>query len=161
MTKINLLHALQNFTEQAVADMLLPTKMAQGECEPTMCPAGVYLTRLPDSTAATKKVPYILHQVITGLDKQQSGQLLSSKVEVRTIFAVYHEDEQQGGLLLLQLMERLRIALLRNGIMEKQFVLNLEQGVETLVYPEDTPPYFIGEMATTWNMLAVEREVIW
>ena len=61
-------------------------------------------------------------------------------------------------------MERFRIPLLRNPwIANGQFELDLQDGVESMIYPDDTAPYFVGEMMTTWRMPPVKREVpqIW
>ena len=60
---------------------------------------------------------------------------------------------------LLNLMERLRIALLKQCVIGNQYELNLQEGVETMIYPDDTAPYFMGEMVTTWNLPPVQREV--
>ena len=79
--------------------------------------------------------------------------------KVRSICCVYNDDEQEGGLMLLNLMERLRIAMLRQVVIGGQFTLDLEAGLETIVYPDDTAPYFVGEMISTWMLPPVEREV--
>jgi hypothetical protein len=72
---------------------------------------------------------------------------------------VYHPDEEEGALLLLNLMERLRIRLLKDVVIAGQFELDLEAGLETLIYPDDTAPYYAGELLSTWKLPAVEREV--
>ena len=69
-----------------------------------------------------------------------------------------HHDEQEGGLALLNLMERLRIALLEQRSIGKQFRLDLEAGLESLVYPEDTAPYYAGEMISVWKLPVIERK---
>ena len=141
----------------------MPTKMQKGDTEQKYRAADVYLMRLPDSNSATKKAPYILHQVITGKDTQPSGNLPESSVTVRSIFCVYNdneeEGEEEGGMMLLNLMETLRVDLMRQVVIGRQFELDLEAGIETLVYPEDTAPFYAGEMITTWSLPAVEREV--
>ena len=71
----------------------------------------------------------------------------------------YNDDEQEGGLMLLNLMERLRIRLLREVVIGRRFQLDLESGLETFIYPDDTAPYYAGEMTTTWRVPGVEREV--
>ena len=101
----------------------------------------------------------MLHQVITGMDQQPQGQRVTSSAKVRSICCVYNDDEQEGGLMLLNLMERLRIAMLRQVVIGGQFTLDLEAGLETIVYPDDTAPYFVGEMISTWKLPPVEREV--
>lgn len=51
------------------------------------------------------------------------------------------------------------MALLRQVVIGEQFTLDLEAGLEVLVYPDDTAPYFVGEMISTWILPPVEREV--
>lgn len=134
MTRIILLKRLQAFTEEVTADLIMPTRLQKGDTEQSFRPAKVYLMRLPDGTSATKKAPYVLHQVITGMDQQPQGQRVTSSAKVRSICCVYNDDEQEGGLMLLNLMERLRIAMLRQVVIGGQFTLDLEAGLETLVY---------------------------
>lgn len=55
---------------------------------------------------------------------------------MRSIFCVYCNDEQEGALHLLNLMERLRIRLLQDVVIGGQFELDLEAGIEVLIYPE-------------------------
>ena len=151
MTKVILLERLRDFTKEATADLIMATAMQEGDAEQKHRAADVYLMRLPDSKAAKKKAPYILHQIITGADKHPSGE--------RDIFCVDAEDEQEGGLMLLNLMERVRIGLLRKVVIGNQFTLDKEVGLESLVYPDDMAPYFAGEMVSTWKLPTIEREV--
>lgn len=160
MTRIALLEQLREFTKAVTKDIIMPTMMEKGDAAKTERPAEVFLMRLPDSRAAKKKAPYILHQLITGNDEQRSGERAESRAMIRTIFCVYHDNEQEGSLALLNLMERLRIELLRKVVIGNQFRLDLEAGLETLVYPDDTAPFFAGEIVSTWKLPAVEREVI-
>ena len=160
MTKVTLLEQLKLFTVEATKDLILPVSYQKTDKEPPPPrPATVYRMRLPDSKAAEKKAPYILHQIITGQDVQIPGQLDMASATVRSIFCVYHSDEQEGGLALLGLMERLRIALLEMGVIGKQFLLDREAGLESLVYPEGSAPYYAGEMISTWKLPTIERKV--
>ena len=160
MTKVVLLKQLKEYTIEKTKDLLLPVAQQKEDKEPPKDrPAAVYRTRLPDSRAAKKKAPYVLHQVITGKDAQSAGQAATSRVTIRTIFCVYHKDEEEGGLALLNLMERLRIGMLEDQIIGKQFRLDLEAGLESLVYPEDTAPYYAGEMISVWKLPINERKV--
>ena len=158
MTLVNLLEQLKAVTDDAVKDLLLPVRAQKGDTIAADRPATVYKMRLPDSTSAFKKAPYIIHQVVTSKDVQLSGQLESGIAVVRSIFCVCCDDEQVGALNLLNLMERLRIRLLQDVVIGDQYELDLTAGVETLVYPENTAPYFAGEMSTTWKMPSVERK---
>lgn len=94
-------------------------------------------------------------------DVQQAGVRPEASAVVRTVFCVYHEDEEQGALSLLNLMEALRVALLERPVLPGPFALNLKAGLEALAYPDDgeprTAPYYLGEMISTWNMPPVVR----
>lgn len=159
MDKTKLLDDLKSFTEEVTKDLILPVRAQKNNPDPKPRAADVYKMRLPDSKSSTLKAPYILHQVITGNDTQPSGQRIDCRATVRSIFVVYCEDEQEGGMNLLNLMERLRIALLKQCVIGNQYELNLQEGVDTMIYPDDTAPYFMGEMVTTWNLPPVQREV--
>lgn len=159
MTRIILLNRLRDFTREVTADLIMPTRIQNADEEQGYRSADIYLMRLPDGKAAAKKAPYVLHQLITGMDQQPQGQRSASTAKVRSIFCVYNDDEQEGGLMLLNLMERIRIALLKQVAIGEQFTLDLNAGLETMVYPDDTAPYYLGEMLSTWKLPAVEREV--
>ena len=157
--RVKLMEELKVFTESATKELILPVRMQKGDENPSYRAAHVFLMRLPDSSAATKKAPYILHQLITAKDEQSGGQNAKAGAVIRSIFCVYSDDEQEGGMMLLNLMERLRIALLRTTIIGNRFQLDMDAGVECLIYPDDTAPYFVGEMVTNWSVPAIEREV--
>lgn len=159
MDRVMLLEELKAVTEDAVKDLIMPVKIQSESEEQQYRAAEVYLMRLPDYSAAKKKAPYIIHQAITSKDTQPSGELEAGVAVVRSIFAVYNDDGQEGGLMLLNLMERLRIRLLREVVIGRRFQLDLEAGLETFIYPDDTAPYYAGEMTTTWRVPGVEREV--
>lgn len=158
MSKVILLEQLREFTLAVTGELVFPVAQQKEDTEPPKPRAAeVFCPRLPDSKAAKKKAPYILHQIVTGADRQAPGQAVRSKTEVRTIFCVYDPNEQTGGMALLTLMEQLRIAFLERPIVGGQFRLDLEAGIESLVYAEDTAPYHAGEMITNWIMPPVKR----
>lgn len=159
MTKVDFLEVMRADTEQAISDIIMPTKPQKTNMDPESRAAGVHKMRLPDSSAFQDKAPYIIQQIVTGKDSQQEGQRVKAGTTVRSIFCVYHEDEQEGALMLLNLMERLRIHWLKKLNLEERYILDLEIGLESLVYPENTAPFYAGEMFSTWKLPAVEREV--
>lgn len=159
MTKVVLLERLRDFTLEATKDLLMPTKASKANPDGGRRTAEVHLMRLPDESAYKEKVPYITHSIITGTDNQAPGNSVSANATIRTIFAVYSENNSEGGLMLLNLMERLRIALLKQVIIGQQFQLDLAEGLEIVVYPDDTAPYFAGEMKSVWKMPPTRREV--
>lgn len=159
MTRIVLLENLKEFTESEVSELMLPVAVQSAKEKPTMRAAKVHLMRLPNSRTWEKKAPYIIIQVLTGIDQQLEGQREDSAVVVRFVFCLYCENEQEGALNLMNLMERLRIALLKKRVIGGRFRLDLTEGVETMIYGEEKPQYFGGEMVTTWHIPAVQREV--
>ena len=158
-SRVDLLERLKEVTQDAIKDLILPVRIQREGEDQSYRSADVYLMRLPESKSATKKAPYIIHQLITGRDMQEEGQRVTSTVQVRSIFCVYSDDEQEGGLMLLGLMERLRIKLLKQVVIGERYQLDLTQAAEALIYPDDTAPYFAGEMVTTWKIPSIEREV--
>ena len=159
MNRAIFLEKLKRFTLDATRDLLLPVRVQSAEETPSERPAEVHLMRLPDSEAAKKKAPYIIHQIITGKDVQKPGEQAACTTEIRSIFCVYCPDEEEGGMLLLNLMERLRIALLRQAVLDQLYQLDLEAGLEIILYPDDSAPYYAGEMASRWRLPGIEREV--
>ena len=159
MNRAIFLEELKRFTLDATRDLLLPVRVQSAEEKPSERPAEVHLMRLPDSEAAKKKEPYIIHQIITGKDVQKPGEQAACTTEIRSIFCVYCPDEEEGGMLLLNLMERLRIALLRQAVLDQRYQLDLEAGLEIILYPDDSAPYYAGEMASRWRLPGIEREV--
>ena len=161
MNKVILLDTLKEFTEQAIKDLIMPVMRQKNDTneEAAPRPARVYKMSLPDMKLKDKKAPYIIHQIITGKDEQLTGEREQAETLVRTVFAVYSPDEQEGGLALLNLMERMRIALMQQVVIGKQFKLDLSAGLETLVYPDDTAPYYIGEVVSTWELPGITRKV--
>ena len=161
-SRLHLLETLKEFTESAVKDLILPLnpKNERG-AERKERTAEVYLMRLPNENSGTKKAPYILHQFVTGEDTQKPGQSPVSSAVVRTVFCVYcdAEDEAEGVLILMNLMERLRIALLKTPNIGKRYLLDKAERLNTLIYPEQYPPYYLGEMISAWKLPAVKEEV--
>lgn len=62
--------------------------------------------------------------------------------------------------MLLNLMERLRVALLQQVIIREQFTIDLDAGLNILTYSNDTAPYFAGEMISTWKLPTVKRKIL-
>lgn len=159
MTNIDLLRCLKAETEKAVSDIIMNTSAQDEDGTIKKRAAEVYLMQLPDSSAAKEKAPYIIHRIVTGKDTQDIGKDMSSIATVQSVFCVYHEDEQEGSLALLNLMERLRIHFLKHVTFDRRYTLNLQSGLEKMIYQEELYPYYIGEMFSTWNIPKIQREV--
>lgn len=175
MTPVVLLEALKRFIEENTEDIILsvrpvknktvPVPRARGKAAPTEPPEGeiteraaeVHIMRLPDKEAETQRIPYILLQFLTGTDEQKPEEQPDSECKVRIVVATYSEDGGEGATDLLNVLTRIRVALLKAGEVGKQFLLR--KPLEYIVYPDDTNPYYLGEMLTIWEMPIIQREV--
>ncbi len=167
MTKITLLEQLKAFTEAQTGGLLLPVPPTEEDEHPKNRAASVYAPCLPELRSYEKKAPFVTHEVLTSKDIAKTDQRglrrMQASAVVRSCFCVFHADEQAGGLALLNLVERLRIGLLET-IWVGQFKLDVEAGLDTLIYPKDpyqTPksPFHLGEMISTWIMPTIERKL--
>lgn len=107
MTRIILLERLRAFTEEVTADLIMPTRLQKGDTGAELPPC----KGLPDAPAGR----HFCHQEgslcaapghYSGRDQQPQGQRVTSSAKVRSICCVYNDDEQEGGLMLLNLRER-------------------------------------------------------
>ncbi|MBU5438293.1 hypothetical protein KQI42_09750 [Tissierella sp. MSJ-40] len=157
MTPIVLLDELKKFIEEHIKDIILSVRVRGSSGELSERPAEVHKMRLPDKDAEIKLIPYILLQFLTGKDEQEEGQSAESECKIRIVVATYSEDGGEGALDVLNLLTRIRIALLKTGIIGKQFLI--KKPLEYIVYPDSTAPFYMGEMLTIWEIPEVEREV--
>ena len=161
MDTVTFLDALKAFTIEQTKDMILPTQRQKGETEPEYRAANVYRQALPNGKTATKYAPYILHKKVTGDDIIGRSKRNRSLVVVRSIFCVFNEDAEEGSLMLLNLMERMRIAFLKYPLLTDRYRLDTgdEDGkIQSVVYQEDIQPYYAGEIVTVWEIPSVQEE---
>ena len=119
----------------------------------------IYLMNLPDREDLTGPIPYIILQVLTGKDKRdkESGDEQST-VDVRALIATYTDDGQDGGLQVLEIIERIRILLEKGRLLDDNYMLQMPFDWE--IYPDDTGLYYLGEINMTWSVPGVERTAI-
>ena len=170
MTPIILLEQLSEFIQAETKDIILPVRIVKNKKLPddssddapdeqiTARAAEVHLMRLPDKDAEINRIPYVVLQYLTGKDEHTSSVGEDSSCNVRIIVATYSKNDSEGSLDVLNVLTRIRIALLRAGVIGSQFLL--KKPLEILVYPDDTQPYFFGELMTVWEMPLIQREVI-
>lgn len=161
MTARELLRTLKVFCEDAVKGMVLPTAVQKGDTEIQKRPPTMYEMRLPDSGNAEKLAPYAIIQVVHTKHVQKPGDKPRYFVDVRIVFGVYCEDEQEGAIMLLNFMERVQMRLLEEVDIGSLCLLDVNEPLEGLIYPEDTAPYYAGEMMGTFVLPGIEREVDW
>lgn len=159
-TRLALLEALQERVRKLTADMTLPTAPARGDMPPGGVRAPeIYKMRLSNSGHAKKLAPYIIIQYVSGREKQETGRWEDASAVIRLIFVVYDPDEQSGAVALMNVMDRVRIGLLREPVVGNAFKLDTQTGLEDLVYIDDTAPYYGGEMLCTFFCPPTKREV--
>ncbi|MEZ3437606.1 MAG: hypothetical protein K1W18_01840 [Oscillospiraceae bacterium] len=172
MTPIELLYELKRFIEEQTKDIILSVrpvknkvipepsdkkKTSSADEEPLTRAAEVHLMRLPDKDAETNRIPYILLQLLTGIDEQEQGKDPDSACRIRIVVATYSEDGSAGSMDLLNVITRIRVALLKKGVIGKQFTLR--KPLEYTIYPDETGTYYLGEMLTIWGIPTIKREV--
>jgi len=154
-----LLNDLKIFINEAVKNFSLPTAVQKDDTANEPRAPELHLMRLPRSTSYKKFAPYIIIQVVTGKDGQPTGNRSQSVVNIRLIFCTYSEDEEEGALMLLNVMDAVRLKLLENVVIAKKNKVDTDAGIDYLFYPEDTAPYYAGEMDFSVMLPPIERKV--
>lgn len=161
MTRVELLSELKKFCADAVKNMELPVAVQKGDTKQITREPNIYLMRLSDSKSYEKLAPYIIVQLVGSkhFRDQSRPPYPFYEADVRFIFCVQCEDEQEGAVMLLNLMDRVQECLLKKVKIGKCFVLDEDNGLETVIYPDDTKPFYAGEMFGTFKLIPIEREV--
>jgi hypothetical protein len=160
LTGNNLLDALENFVEEETKELMLEVKTKYGEESRERAPL-VFKGNLPKKDEPIQKVPYVLIKFLTGKDSQIPGDFEESTMNVRLIIVTYSEDSSKGYIDTLNIIDRLRIKLLKTRVLSNVFMLKMP--IEYTIYEDDTGPYNIGEMILTFDSPTIQKEVaeIW
>lgn len=156
-----LLEALKNFVVETTEGFNLPTAIQKGDTAQLFRAPEIHLMRLPEAASYTKYAPYVIIQFVNGKDEQPAGRYTNASANVRLVFCTYDKNAEDGAMSLLNMIEAVRIALLRKVTINEQFKLDKETGLETLIYPSDvidTGPYYGGEMSATFFLPPIERD---
>lgn len=156
MTAVILLDYLEEFIKQRTRDILLEVRAPLGE-DTKRRPAEVHKMRLPKKEDSTKRVPYLLLQILSGNDAREEDGTPVSLCKIRIVIATYSEDQKNGAYDVANLIMRIRTELERTGIIGGCFCL--QRPLEYLIYPDDTAPYYFGEMITNWTIPDIRMEV--
>lgn len=143
---------------------LCPTDTPEGE-EPTANtkpvaepgrPPNVFLMNTPDRSDMISRIPYLMIQFLSGKDKRNAdiGDE-ESTVNIRILIAIYNDDGEDGGLQVLEIIERIRILLQKGRLLDQQYMLQMPFDYE--VYPDDTGVYYLGEINMVWSIPRIER----
>lgn len=140
-TPILLSGAIKKFIEGVLADYV-PMQVQ------------VYEGYLPSKTAEninTPDYPYVIVRLHTG-DAQDNGHT----VNVLLYFGTKSDDDE-GFKDVLNVMEHVRIALLKQRVIEKQFRMELPYTWE--LFEGQPQPEWVGLAKTKWTLPAVREEV--
>lgn len=159
LSKYFLLELLSEMVREADVNREYEEDVQKGDKERVSTPLKRYKMRLPNSRQSYKNAPYCLLQYISGISRQQPGKRTEASATVRLIFCTQNENEEEGALELLNMMEAVTQRLLQDPFMGYGFILDREAGLEDLVYPDDTRPYYAGEIVATFSIHETERNV--
>jgi hypothetical protein len=159
MTTNEFLDDLCAFMKEATKNLRLPVRPTKEVREPIARAPEVYKMRLPDAKSYQDKAPYLINRVVLIEDHQNPGQRGKATCTVCTSFCVYSDDEMQGALYLLNVIEDVRQAILREQLISNLYQVVMDEGIQSAIYDNQPAPFFIGEMVSVWTIPTIEREV--
>ena len=159
MTHNEAVEILASYIAEKTEDMRFPVKVEKGDTEQVERAPEVHKMRLPHSSDAKKIAPYVIVRYVSSNDKQDIGRESKSEAIYRFIFCVYDDNEETGSLNLLNLMDRVKISILKDTVIGQRIRLKREEGLEMISYEDDTWPYYAGEIIVTFEYGPIEREV--
>ena len=160
MNRVMLLEALKVRQTEDLKDLLMPT-VPKKDKPSELRPVEIFKGKLPDRKSETEKAPYIVNSVLNSNFYRNPGEEPTSLVTVRSTLCVYNPNNEEGVLMILNLLERLRISYTKNPILDNTFemLFDEEHPIQDLVYPDETMPFFMADQVTVWSLPPVEREV--
>ncbi|MBQ9269670.1 MAG: hypothetical protein IJ206_09165 [Oscillospiraceae bacterium] len=126
------------------------------EKEPKKRPPDVYLMNLPERSDWYSRIPYVIIRFLNVKDRYNKDEKdQQATVNVRVLIATYCSDGEDGGLQVLEIIERIRIHLESGMLLDENYML--QSPFDGEVYPDDTGNYFLGEINMTWSIPIIER----
>ena len=151
MTPIILLERLAEFVEENISDIKLQVRVTNTKPgEEKERAAEVHKMRLKKKEDKTQRIPYVLLQLLKLEDDKQPSQPAGATAQVRLVVATFSYD-------VLNVLLRIRERLLATGVIGQQF--EVQKPLEAVVYPDNTEPYYFGEMIANFSIPTIEREV--
>ncbi|CDN41456.1 hypothetical protein [Paenibacillus sp. P22] len=115
----------------------------------------IHLYDLPAKTKGNQAAddpPYIVMRATSGTDEGDS-----SMVKVVLVFGVKDNEDGKGIMTLSNLMEKVRISLLRTRLLESRFAL--QEPYQWEIFDEQPQPIYEGIATTTWMLPTIRQEV--
>ena len=160
MNRVMLLEALKVRQAEDLKDLLMPT-VPKKDKPSELRTVEIFKGKLPDRKSETEKAPYIVNAILNSNFFRNPGEEPTSLVTVRSTLCVYNPNNEEGVLMILNLLERLRISYTKDPILDNTFqmLFDEEHPIQDLVYPDETMPFFMADQVTVWSLPPVEREV--
>lgn len=159
MTPLILMDALKEFVEECTKNMRLLVRAKSTETPETKLRAPtVYKMDLPRKEDDLKLAPFVVIQFLTGTDQQKPAQDPKSIVAIRFVTVCYCEDMGEGKMNVLNVIQRIRNALLKRPVIADHFTLADGEDVEYLVNPNPPVPYFDGELFAKFEIPPIDPE---
>ena len=160
MNRIMLLEALKVRQQEDLKDLLMPT-VPKKDKPSELRPVEIFKGKLPDRKSETEKAPYIVNAVLNSNFYRNPGEEPTGLCTIRSTVCIYNPNNEEGVLMVLNVLERLRISYTRNPIVDGVFECLFDEGhaIQDLVYPDETMPFFMADQVTVWKLPPVEREV--
>ncbi len=160
MNRVMLLEALKVRQAEDLKDLLMPT-VPKKDKPSELRTVEIFKGKLPDRKSETEKAPYIVNAILNSNFFRNPGEEPTSLVTVRSTLCVYNQNNEEGVLMILNLLERLRISYTKDPILDNTFqmLFDEEHPIQDLVYPDETMPFFMADQVTVWSLPPVEREV--
>ncbi|WP_248548997.1 hypothetical protein [Paenibacillus odorifer] len=141
MTPVMLMMAIKDFLIKELAD------------DAATIPA-VHLGALPSKTAENRDDPVFPLIIVRPMEGDSDDK--ESRAQVKLLFGTQSDDDS-GFVDVLNLMERVRILLMRQRIIDKKFYIEPNWKWQFL---EDQPePQWICQAITTWTLPQIRQEV--
>lgn len=160
MNRIMLLEALKVRQQEDLKDLLMPT-VPKKDKPSELRTVEIFKGKLPDRKSETEKAPYIVNAVLNSNFYRNPGEEPTGLCTIRSTVCIYNPNNEEGILMVLNVLERLRISYTRNPIVDGVFECLFDEGhaIQDLVYPDETMPFFMADQVTVWKLPPVEREV--
>ncbi len=159
MTIVAFMDALRTLCRNELKGMVFQAAVQKGDTEAVFREPQVYLMGLPEVENAEKLAPYIIIQPGNARHIQKPGDEPRFFVPVRMVFCNYCKDNERGGIELMNIMERIRIRLLKDVTFGGSFMLDVNEPLEIEPYYEDLGLFHAGELRGTFVLPSITREV--
>ena len=160
MNRIMLLEALKVRQQEDLKDLLMPT-VPKKDRPSELRTVEIFKGKLPDRKSETEKAPYIVNAVLNSNFYRNPGEEPTGLCTIRSTVCIYNPNNEEGSLMVLNVLDRLRISYTRNPIVDGVFecLFDEDHAIQDLVYPDETMPFFMADQVTVWKLPPVEREV--